>query len=414
VKVFAYIRVSKMDEGTTSPQRQRKAIKDWASSRGATVVDTFEDLDISAYKRTQRRPGFERMLARLDEVDVIVAMRLDRLARSVSGFSKLLEDCERHHVQVATCDGQVDTATASGRAVVQMRTVFAELESGSLSERARQVHQWKREQGHWVGRVPYGFQLNGHGLEVFPPEFDVLASAAKRYLEGESLRSISVDVGISHGNLAKRLRSDHVLQALPRDVAGELVVAMRERGRHGSRAGRSLLGGIARCGICGEGLTIVGRHGGWAAYACKASNHVAISQPWLDEFVSNTVIEAIDVERLLEVRARKPLALRSPEIEIRLEQLEKDYYELGSMPRERYLARREGLLRRLSEARKAEAENGVDLPVELGRHLGERWGTFAEETQRRIVRALVESIEIEKAKSHGPIDPSRVGITWRN
>jgi DNA invertase Pin-like site-specific DNA recombinase len=412
VKVFAYIRVSKMDEGTTSPQRQRRAIEDWAGSRGATVLDTFEDLDVSAY-RSRRRPGFEAMMARLDEVDVIVAMRLDRLARSVSGFSKLLEDCERHHVQVATCDGQVDTASASGRAVVQMRTIFAELESATLGERARQVHQWKREQGHWVGRVPYGFRLNGTDLEVFPPEFDVLAIAAKRYLAGESLRAISADVGISHGNLAKRLRSDHVLQALDVDVATALVAAMRERGRHGSRAARSLLGGIARCGICGKGLTIVGRHGGWAAYACKEGNHVAISQPWLDEFVSKAVIAAIDVERLLEVRARKPLALRSPELEARLEQLEKDYYELGAMPRERYLARREGLLRRLSEARKAEAENGVDLPVELAQHLGERWGTFAEETQRRIVRALVEAIVVAKASGHGRVDPARVKIEWR-
>jgi hypothetical protein len=71
-KAFGYVRLSQMDEGTTSPQRQRKAITKWCKEHGATLVETFEDLDRSAYRKGVKRPGFEKMLARLGEVDVVV------------------------------------------------------------------------------------------------------------------------------------------------------------------------------------------------------------------------------------------------------------------------------------------------------------------------------------------------------
>ena len=247
-----------MDEGTTSPQRQRQAIAKWCADRGAELVETFEDLDLSAYSRRVRRPGFERMLGRLGEVDTVVTWRLDRLARSVSGFSKMLETFEGARVKLATTDGQVDMTTAAGRAMVQMTAVFAELEAGTTSERARQMHAYKQSRGEWVGNVPFGFRRVGKGIEVDSDRFASLEEAARRYVGGESLRRIAADVGIHHPNLAKALRSDRVVEALSPEVAAPLVREMAERGRTGTRAQQSLLGGIARCAVCGAGLTIDG------------------------------------------------------------------------------------------------------------------------------------------------------------
>jgi hypothetical protein len=52
----------------------------------------------------------------------------------------------------------------------------------------------------------------------------------------------------------------------------------------------------------------------------------------------------------------------SRDIEARLELLERDFYELDGMSRERYLHRREGLLRRLENSRKAEEARGSICP----------------------------------------------------
>src|SRR6266480_1488670 len=188
-KAFGYVRLSKMDEGTTSPQRQRQAIAKWCKDHGAELVEGFEDLDLSAYAKGVRRPGLERMLGRLGEVDTVVTWKLDRLARSVSGFSKLMETFDAARVKFVTTDGTVDMTTASGRALVGITAVFAELEASTTSERARQMHAYKRERGEWVGRVPFGFTRNGKGIEVFPQEFDKLTEAARRYVAGESLRT---------------------------------------------------------------------------------------------------------------------------------------------------------------------------------------------------------------------------------
>jgi DNA invertase Pin-like site-specific DNA recombinase len=419
-KAFGYVRLSQMDEGTTSPQQQRQAIAKWCKAHDGELVEVFEDLDLSAYSKGVRRPGLERMLGRLDEVGLVVCWRLDRLARSVSGFSKLVDTFEAAGVKLATTDGQVDMTTAAGRAMVQMTAVFAELEAGTTSERARQMHAYKRDRGEWVGRVPFGFKRNGMGIEVFPEEFDQLTEAARRYVAGESLRKIAADLGMHHPNLAQRLRSDRVLEAIPPDVSGPLAAAMAERGRTGTRAKGSLLGGIARCGVCGAGLTVVAtrmRNGTpWSAYSCRERKHVYISRPWLDAYVITEVINAIDtgeiVKRLKKRRKRSP-ALASAEVEARLELLETDFYEKGLIPRDRYLQRREGLLRRLQEARSAEGDVGIDLPAELAEHLGERFPRFTLVNQRRIIAAVVERIDVDRAKSHGPIDPSRVAIVWR-
>jgi len=419
-KAFGYVRLSKMDEGTTSPQRQRQAVAKWCKDHGAELVEVFEDLDLSAYAKGVRRPGLERMLGRLGEIDTVVTWKLDRLARSVSGFSKLMDTFDAANVKFATTDGVVDMTTASGRALVGVTAVFAELEASTTSERARQMHAYKRERGEWVGRVPYGFRRNGKGIEVFPEEFDQLTEAARRYVAGESLRQIAADLGMHHPNLAQRLRSDRVLEALPSEVAGPLVSAMAERGRTGTRAKRSLLGGIAQCEVCGAGLTVVAtrtRNGSqWSAYSCNERKHVSISRPWLDAYVTNQVIAAIDtgeiVKRLKARRKRSP-ALASAELEARLELLETDFYERGMMPRDRYLQRREGLLRRLQEARGAEADVGIDLPRELAEHLGERFESFTLPNRRRIIAAVVERIDVQRATSHGPIDPKRVSVIWR-
>jgi hypothetical protein len=323
-------------------------------------------------------------------------------------------------VKLATTDGQVDMTTAAWRAMVQMTAVFAELEAGTTSERARQMHAYKREKGEWVGRVPYGFKRNGKGIEVDPEEFDQLTEAARRYLAGESLRKIAADLGMHHPNLAQRLRSDRVLEALPPDVSGPLTAAMAERGRTGTRAKRSLLGGIARCGVCDAGLTVVAtrmRNGTpWSAYSCRERKHVSISRPWLDAYVTEQVIAAVDtgeIVKRLKRRLKRSPTRASAEVEARLELLETDFYEKGIIPRDRYLARREGVLRRLQEARSAEADVGIDLPRELAEHLGERFPGFTLVNQRRIIAAVVECIDVDRAESHGPIDANRVALAWR-
>jgi DNA invertase Pin-like site-specific DNA recombinase len=60
-------------------------------------------------------------------LETIYITKLDRIARSLRHLLDLLELLERHHVVLVALDDPLDPSTASGRAMVQLRGVFAEL-----------------------------------------------------------------------------------------------------------------------------------------------------------------------------------------------------------------------------------------------------------------------------------------------
>ena len=428
---FGYCRLSRDDERSTSIARQRADIERWCASHDVKLIETFEDVGLSAYKRDVRRPGFERLLSRLGEADLVITWKLDRLARSVIGLAKLVETFEAAGVGLATIDGAVDTTTAQGRAMIQMASVFGELEAATTSERVKAWHVHLQEKGLHAGQVPYGFERDGEGrLVVVPEQMAAIETVARRYVDGESLRAVARDAPMpgaasgrmTHPSLAKILRSDRVLEALPQDLAGWLAINMAERGRTGTTATPSLLGGVARCGVCDGPLTIVGSRGRgdarrWAAYSCRTKSHVSISQPWLDEHVSAAVLNAIDSGRLLKRAARrkpKPTAMEPAAIEARMEALEVARFEEGTIAHESYLRRRGALMDKLAKAHaKIERDAGPDIPLALARQLPQTWPNLTVPERRRIVKALVREVRVAKATGHGPVDPSRVAIAWR-
>jgi DNA invertase Pin-like site-specific DNA recombinase len=421
-RAVGYVRLSKIEDNTTSPQRQREAIEQLCKARGWELVDLYQDIDVSAYNG-RRRPGLERMLARIGDVDAVVFMRLDRLARSVIDFHRIKEQCSQANVQLVSADLQIDTASPVGQAMETIVAAFAQLESDTLAKRSREAAAYNKSQGVWVGQVPFGWRREGKGLVPVPEQQAVIEAAARRYVAGESLRSIAPSTGMTHPNLARILRSERVLEALPDDLAGRLAVELAGRGRTGTSATPSLLGGIARCAVCDGAMTVVAqkrRHRSEprGAYACRERGHVSISRRWLDRHVSDAVLEAAEAgglaERVAKRRRPVPKVMKAPAIEARLEMLERDFYELERFSRESFLRRRDALLQRLEAARAAEEqETGPDLPLELARRLPETWPHLTTAEQRQIVRALVAEIRVSKANGTGIIDPNRVSTAWR-
>src|SRR5262249_22585700 len=98
VKMDGYIRVSRVagrqGESFISPKVQREQIEAYAKARGFTIDAWHEDLDISG--GTLERPALERALARCrsDESGGIIAAKLDRLARSLSGLAQLVQTAQ--------------------------------------------------------------------------------------------------------------------------------------------------------------------------------------------------------------------------------------------------------------------------------------------------------------------------------
>jgi site-specific DNA recombinase len=420
MNAFGYVRLSKWDEKTTSPQRQRKAIAALCEQRSWKLIEVYEDIDVSAFNGNHR-PQFERMMSRLSEVGAIVFWTLDRLSRSTVQSGQIAQACKAANVNLVATDMPIDTTTAGGKFIYDILSAKGEFESATTSERSRSMVAFKRERGEPLGKVPYGWRRVGKLYEPDPGQQAKLRLAAKLYIRGETFSAIAKDLGFLIGPLSRMLRSQRVQDALPPELAGELAQTLLARKSQRVPTNRqSLLGGIARCGECGAGMvktsTRANRPGRWFSYACGKCWSVAIAGPWLDEHVTEAVLAAVDSGKLLEAIKRRKATGRTrkaSELEARLELLEQAHFVDGTVPAARYKRLHVALVEQLAKAQKVERENGIDLPAELARNLGETWPKFTNAERRRIIVACVESITVTKATGHGPVDPDRVAITWR-
>ena len=86
-----------------------------AEAEGIEVVAEFTDDDTSAWSGKKRRPGYDDLLDRLPDVDVVIAWAPDRLTRRMVELVGLIDALDRHNVSVITVQGgTVDLSTAGG------------------------------------------------------------------------------------------------------------------------------------------------------------------------------------------------------------------------------------------------------------------------------------------------------------
>lgn len=201
MRAAIYVRLSRDTDESTSPERQRAACEALCDARGWEVVAVEEDIDVSGFSRGLERPGLQRILARLADLDVVVFFKIDRLARSTVDFAEIMKIAETQSVALASAQEPLDLTSSMGRAMARVIAVFAELESDTIGSRVANAHEHLRREGRWTGgRVPYGYRAvpnpNGAGrvLEVNPDEEKVIHEIVDRVLAKESLMKIATDL----------------------------------------------------------------------------------------------------------------------------------------------------------------------------------------------------------------------------
>ena len=100
-KCFGYVRVSsKSQVDGDGPERQEKAIRDYARAHGIGVVEIFTDGGVSG--TLEDRPALAEMLVSLEQnghgVKTVVIEKLDRLARDLMVQEGIIRDFKRHDV----------------------------------------------------------------------------------------------------------------------------------------------------------------------------------------------------------------------------------------------------------------------------------------------------------------------------
>lgn len=123
---YGYARVSTDDQ---DPALQLAALKK------AGCRQTFTDHGISG--ATAKRPALARCLKALGHGDTLTVWKLDRLGRSVRDLLNILYDIQARGVRFQSITEAIDTKTPTGRAMLHMVALLAELERGLITERTR-------------------------------------------------------------------------------------------------------------------------------------------------------------------------------------------------------------------------------------------------------------------------------------
>jgi DNA invertase Pin-like site-specific DNA recombinase len=134
------------------------------------------DADLGRSGRTsQGRPGFQELVALVnqEQVGIIFAYDVTRLARNCTDWYQLLDLCGYRHCLVGDQDGIYDPATPNGRLLLGLKGLISELELSTLRARLTAGLLNKAQRGELALSLPVGLIRDPLGRVLKHPDQEV-------------------------------------------------------------------------------------------------------------------------------------------------------------------------------------------------------------------------------------------------
>jgi len=148
-RVFAYCRVSTTDQTT-----QNQSIEIKAAGFAIEVQRLIEE-SISGSVAAKERPGFTKLIDRMESGDILVVTKLDRLGRNAMDVRATVEQLASLGVRVhCLALGGVDLTSPAGKMTMQVIAAVAEFERDLLIERTQSGINRAKAAGKKFGRPP--------------------------------------------------------------------------------------------------------------------------------------------------------------------------------------------------------------------------------------------------------------------
>jgi site-specific DNA recombinase len=278
-RAVIYTRVSTDEqarEGYSLGEQERGCLESIERERW-THVGTYSDPGRSGADRD--RPGLARLLADLDQIDVLVLAAFDRLCRDAAFFFELSASFAAAGVKVVSLRGESmsgddSTSFLSGG----IMAVFADYERRRIKERTQQGVRARIREGLPQGQAPLGYRRENKSMVVVPDEVPIVRRVFKEYVGGRPLLQIAQ--GLNNDNVPTKRGGKWAASTIRGMLRCELYVARPPwqhegivdeqlfdraqallgpvsvgRTRAAPRRRYIFTGGLLRCGECGEALT---------------------------------------------------------------------------------------------------------------------------------------------------------------
>lgn len=184
-RIFAYCRVSTTDQ-TTENQLQEIAAAGFTVERKRVVEET-----VSGSVAASERPGFAKLVDKMEAGDVLVVTKLDRLGRNAMDVRSTVEGLEGMGIKVhCLALGGMDLTSPAGKMTMGVIAAVAEFERDLLIERTHAGLARARAEGKAVGRPSV---LNRQQAEA----------VRQRLVAGESVAALAREYGTSRQTIMR-------------------------------------------------------------------------------------------------------------------------------------------------------------------------------------------------------------------
>lgn len=337
-RVALYSRYSTQGQSDNySIEIQNERMEAMCKSKDWEVSEYFTD---AAYSGSNMdRPDLQNLLSRLDEFDVVMVYRLDRLSRSQRDTMTLIQDYFlKNDVAFVSVSETLDTTTPFGMAMIGILAVFAELERATITERMQSGIRKRIESGYRLisgNHLPTGYKKGkddegNNILVVDDREADKVRRIFDLYEQYHSITKIQgvlKEEGFSGRRfttirqiLSNRLYIGEVRykeeyykgvhEPLISEEQFNRVQTLLNRhpaGKNAGKAKESLFSGLITCGCCGELYKTYSykvknnKKGDYyvRSYLCRARRYPSeYEEKCTNKIYKNDVLEHLFIDRL--------------------------------------------------------------------------------------------------------------------
>lgn len=187
-RTFLYTRVSTADQTTDNQVLE-------VNNAGFEVLPSrIVSETVSGSVAASQRKGFAALLDRMEEGDVLVVTKLDRLGRDAMDVETTFNELEGRKIKVhCLALGEMDLTSASGKLYRKMLSAFAQFERDLLIERTNAGLARAKQEGKKLGRPaaikeidkPVILELiaKGHTISAIAADFKVSRASIIRVRE---------------------------------------------------------------------------------------------------------------------------------------------------------------------------------------------------------------------------------------
>jgi putative DNA-invertase from lambdoid prophage Rac len=175
-RVFAYARVSTVEQLT---ENQRDEI---AGAGYAIDPRRFVEEKVSGSVPTSQRPGFKKLLDRMECGDTLIVTKLDRIGRDSIDVQQTVELFEKAGMRLIVLQlGNLDLTSSAGSLMVKVLAAMADFERDLIIERTQAGQARARAEGKHMGRPAKTSDVQRQAIRKALEKGATVTSMAERY-----------------------------------------------------------------------------------------------------------------------------------------------------------------------------------------------------------------------------------------